>query len=294
MDLQIRKKISSLLWEYFPKFQATRKLKRNGFSIDWNNPKDLNEKIQWLLYNTDISEWTRLADKFLVRDFVKERGLEDILVPLYGRWYDAEDINYDSLPEKFVLKCNHDCGSYHIIDKTAGFNKIEINKDLNERLRYRWGETNGEIHYKKIEPCIIAEKYLESSDYSFSTSLVDYKVWCFNGNPYCIFVGYGRTKDSLYINVYDLDWNVHPEYSVFDNHFRNGNGLVPRPKSLEEMIEDAKILSKGFPEVRVDFYDIDGKLYFGEMTFTSGQGMMPYFTKKYLLEMGNQILLPKK
>lgn len=289
----IKRSIQKFLWKNFPEVVINHEWKKKGKTFDWENPQGLNEKIQWLLVKTDTSEWTRLADKYLVRDFVKSRGLEDILVKLYGKWDRAEDINYDSLPQKFILKCNHDSGSYHIIDKNIGFDKENINKDLNDHVKREYGVNTGEIHYMKIKRCIIAEELLESKTDTFSKSLVDYKVWCFNGKPYCIWATYNRTKDATYADVYDLEWNVHPEWSVFTEHYRNGHGQVPKPKSLEQMLAAAATLSEGFPEVRVDFYDVDGKLYFGEMTFTSLSGRMDYYTDEFLKELGDQIILPQ-
>lgn len=293
MSSKIKTKIQKFLWKHFPKTVISYEWKKKGKTFDWESPQGLNEKIQWLLVNTDTTEWTRLADKYKVRDFVKERGLEDILVKLYGKWDKVDEIDYDSLPDKFILKCNHDSGSYHIVDKKKGFDKDAINKDLNEHVKKEYGVNTGEIHYLKINRCIIAEELLESKTDTFSNSLVDYKVWCFNGKPYCVWATYNRTKEATYADVYDLDWNVHPEYSIFTDHYRNGHGQVPKPKSFGKMIDAAAKLSAGFPEVRVDFYDVDGKLYFGEMTFTSLSGRMDYFTDEFLKELGDQIILPQ-
>lgn len=266
----------------------------SGHKIDWNNPRDFNEKIQWLMCFSDTSEWVRLADKYLVRDFVKERGLEHILTKLYGVWDKAEDINYDELPEKFVIKCNHDSGSTHFVDKSRGFDKNQINKDLSYRLKQKFGYVSCEPHYNRIKPCILAEELLENRDISFSSSLIDYKFWCFDGKPYSLCAYYNRTSESTYVNEFDLEWNVHPECSVFTSHYRNGMGKVPKPKNFSKMIEYAGILSKGFPAVRVDFYNIEGRIYFGEMTFTPSAGRYDRYTKEYLVELGNQIVLPAK
>lgn len=267
-----------------------------GRRIDWSNPVDLNEKIQWLICFSDTSEWSRLSDKYLVREYVKSKGLGEILPALYGVWSDADEIELDALPDRFVLKCNHDSGSVFIIDKshTTDFNSIR--QEINRRLKRKFGYDCCEPHYNKIMPKVIAEELLESSDSDvmFSSSLIDYKVWCFNGEPYSFLVCYGRGEGKVFINAYDLDWTVHPEYSVFDNHHLDGNGKVNKPKTYERMLECARTLSSGFPEVRVDFYEVNGKLFFGEMTFTSLAGRMTYYTEDYLKQMGNQIILPHK
>ena len=149
----------------------------------------------------------------------------------------------------------------------------------------------GEPHYLQIKPVVIAEKLLIDKENTFSTSLVDYKVWCFNGKPYCVWACYSRTKNATYVGTYDLDWNYHPEWSIFTDHYKDGGPVVPKPKSFDEMMDAAKILSEGFPQVRVDFYDVDGKLFFGEMTFTSNGGFMQFFTDEFLLQMGKQMKL---
>ena len=241
---------------------------------------------------TDTTIWTRLADKYAVRDFVKSRGLENILIPLLGKWDDANDINYDQLPDMFVLKCNHDSGSVYVINKDKGYDKNIINENLNKHLHYKF-RSKFEEHYSYIQPCIIAEEYLEQTDINFTNSLVDYKIWCFDGKPYSIWACYNRTHECTYVNVYDLEWNCHPEHSVFTHHYRDGKGKLPKPKSLKEMLNVASVLSKGFPQVRVDLYNIDGKIYFGEMTFTSASAIMDFYTPDYLVELGNQVVLPQ-
>ena len=264
-----------------------------GYKVDWNNPKNLNEKIEWLICYGDTSMWPILADKYKVRNWIKEKGYANLLTKIYGVWDDASIIDFDRLPDKFVLKCNHDSGSCYLIDKSRGFDKKRIVKDTNAHLRQKFGYRLCEPHYNKINPKVIAEEYLEN-DAPFSASLVDYKVWCFDGKPYCIFVAFSRTHEHIYTNVYDLNWQVHPEWSVFSDHYMDGGGVVPRPIVLDEMLKVASDLSKGFPEVRVDFYMVRDRLVFGEMTFTSDCGRMGYFTKEFLLELGNQIVLPDR
>ena len=268
--------------------------KTYGYKIDWDNPRDINEKIQWLICFGDTSKWPYLADKYLVRDYVAQNGYAHILPNIYGHWDDATNIDFDSLPDQFILKCNHDSNSWHKIDKSKGYNKKEIVESLNYHLKRKWGYVNCEPHYNKIKPLIIAEQLLESKQDTFSSSLVDYKVWCFDGKPYSIWVCYNREHHWAYVNSYDLSWRVHPEHSIFTDHYRNGKGVVPKPEKLNEMLEAASALSKGLPEARIDFYIVDNRLYFGEITLTSMYGRMDFYTKDYLVELGNQIVLPKK
>lgn len=258
-----------------------------GRKIDWNNPQDLNEKIQWLICFSDTSLWTRLSDKIQVREYVREKGLGDLLVPMLGTWKRSADIPYDELPERFVLKCNHDSGSTHIIDKNTDREQVnqELDRALGTLLGYRFGET----FYNPIPPTILAEEYLDSG----SERPVDYKVWCLDGKPYCILTCFGRTKKYLYINVFSTSWEPRTDVCIYSDHFRDGKFQAPRPSRLEEMLAAAETLAQGFPEVRVDFYEIKGKLYFGEMTFASASGIMEYFTRDFLLEMGAKVTLPK-
>lgn len=268
--------------------------KWKGYKVDWEHPRDINEKIQWLLCYSDTSMWTLCADKYRVREYVKSKGLEDILVPLLGVWDKPEEIDFESLPDKFVIRCNHDSGSTIIVDKSKGFDPDAIRSELAIHLKDRFGYHGGELFYNKIKPRVIAERYLEQDIPMIQGAPVDYKVWCFDGKPYSIWVNYNRTREWTYINVYDLDWNLRPEVSLFNESFRDGGGLVPKPACLDEMLSVAGTLSEGFPEVRVDFYISGGKLFFGEMTFAAVAGHMRRFTDDYLQELGAQCHLPEK
>lgn len=297
---RITKKWNEFLVDYFTKYVLSKYWYRDfHYRLDWNNPKDLNEKIQWLILNSDTSEWSRLADKVAVRDYVKEKGLGHMLIPLLGVWNDARKIDFDNLPDKFVLKCNHDSASVKIIDKFVGFDKKKIIEDFNNKLRVKFGYLSCEPHYNRIPPMIMAEEYLPIDGAGISTTPIDYKIWCFNGKPYIVWVAYNRDNAHGHVDVeqYDLKWNYHHEWGRFTNHYRDGGGKVPCPKSFDDMLNAAKLLSEGFPEVRVDFYDVSGKAYFGEMTFTSDCGRMPFYSKDFLLQMGELVdlsLAPRK
>ena len=265
--------------------------KEFGYPIDWKHPRDINEKIQYLLVNTDTTRWSMLADKVLVRDYVKECGLEDLLVPLYGVWKSAKAIDFDSLPQRFVLKCNHDSGSTMIIDKSQNIIDYPGIRAFYAACLKRDYGYQGELHYRRVKRRILAEQYLEEKGGPEIKTPVDYKVWCFHGKPRYIFVCYGRTPCHVFVNVYDLDWNCHPEYTVDEDIYYTGDGHLPKPQSLPSMLRAAEILAGDFPEVRIDFYEIDGKPYFGEMTFTSMKGMMKYYTPAFLKEMGDWVIL---
>ena len=153
----------------------------------------------------------------------------------------------------------------------------------------KYGYRHGEMHYNGIVPCILAEAYLDSGD----AVPVDYKVWCFDGKPWCIWACHGRTADHVYVNVYDLDWTPRPEASVYTDHYRDGGCSLPKPATLPQMLEAAARLSEGFPEVRVDFYEVDGKLYVGELTFYTSAGFANFSPDKYNRIFGDMIKLPE-
>lgn len=255
-------------------------------NIDWTTPRDLNEIINYLAFKTDTSIWSKLADKYRVRDYVKEKGLADILVPLLAKYDAPKEIDLKKLPNQFVLKCNNGSGDVIIIKDKTKISPSEIKNQITRSFQSQFGLETAEPHYRKIKPCIIAEEYLPSS----GISIVDYKIWCFNGEPYCILTTSNRNheKHSVDINVFDLKWNRMNVYMA--ERFRN-NIFVPKPKHLDKMLSYAKILSNGFPEVRVDFYEVNDKVYFGEMTFTSQSGRMDYFTPEFLKIMGQKIKL---
>jgi len=266
-----------------------RKLFRRKLNL--THPQDLNEKILWLSLFSDTSEWTRCADKYAVRSFVEERGLKDVLVKLYGKWDTAEDINWDALPKSFVLKTTNGSGTVLVVKDKSKLDIPATVNLLNNWLKKKIGEETTEFHYCNIVPRLIAEEYIEQTEKEnqISSSLIDYKIWCFNGRAYYIWTCINRLKDSTYVSMFDREWNYHPEMSVFNEHYRESKLLVPKPEKLNEMLDVAEKLSEGFPEVRVDLYYTNGMIYFGELTFTSLGGTMNFYTRDALLEMGNKI-----
>lgn len=260
---------------------------------DLKHPKDLNEKINWLKFNGDTSMWPMLADKYAVRSYVRDKGFGDTLTKLLGKWERPEDIDWENLPESFVLKLNNGSGDVVVCKDKSKLDIPATVAHFSKVMKIRCGFETSELHYTKIKPLVIAEELLDSSTQpAGSSSLVDYKFWCFDGEPYSVWACYGRTPSEVYVNLYDLEWNVHPEVSVFTGHYKDGKGAIPRPESLPRMLEIASALSKGHPQMRVDLYEVDGKVYFGELTLTSAGGYMKYFTQDYLIEMGNKVKLP--
>lgn len=290
--------VTLVKWRYVALFKKKLNLK---------NPQDINEKILWAKLYSDTSRWTELADKYKVRQYVEELGLGKHLVKLYAVWTDAKEVNFDALPESFIIKANNGDGK--------GTNKIIRNKSLQTQTdrqqliktinqwlkRKNIGALHAEPQYKDIPPRVIAEELLPLP--KGATSLTDYKIWCFYGKAHYIWTCSERSDsgNSAHVMTYDREWNAHPEYSVFNSDYLKGEPMT-KPKNLEKMLDIAEKLSAGFPELRVDLYDIEpdkeeGHIYFGELTFTSQGGLMDYFTPEFLLELGSKFSIgdfPKK
>lgn len=260
--------------------------------LNLNAPKTLNEKILYLSLKTDTSLWTKCADKYEVREYVKSKGLENILVKLYGVWENPNDIDTALLPEQFILKTTHGSGDVEIVKKRSIANWKQIKTLFGKRLNKEYGALEGGIHYMRIKPRIIAEELLlnDAESQKHSSSLIDYKIWCFNGKAYYIWTCSNRINGKMDVMTYDRDWSAHPEYSIFDKKHPRGE-LIPKPNNFEKMIAVAEKLAEDFPVVRVDLYNIAGKIYLGELTFTSTGGMMYYYSPEFQLLAGNLINL---
>ena len=234
--------------------------------INWRQPKNLQEYALTILFNksTDLDLYARLADKIEVRKFVEDRIGQQYLTILYGTWTNAKEIDFGTLPNRFVLKTNNGCGTNFIIkDKSI----IDINRVVNELnywLKYPYGALTGQIHYSRINPKILAEEYLEQSIEKDSLPY-DYKFFCYKGVPRYVLYYEGRSLNGHITPnmLFDMEWN---EISEAVN--RPINHKVNPPISFEEMKQCVKQLCSGFDFVRVDFYEINGRPVFGEMTFT--------------------------
>lgn len=264
--------------------------KTTGKKMNWKHPVDFNEKINWLKLHSDTSLWTLCADKYKVRDFIKQKGYGDLLVPLLGKWERAEEIDFAKLPNRFVLKTNHGSGDVIVVKDKNKINFDNVRKILNKNLKTPYGKYQGESHYLGIPPCIIAEPLLIQNS-NVSCSIIDYKIICFNGKPYCTLCFFNRKDGHYDFELHDLNWGYHPECLVFNEHSRDGKGVIDKPYSYDLMLKAASDLSKGFPQVRVDFYEIDGKPLLSELTFTTTGGCITYLTDDFLKELGEQIKL---
>lgn len=254
------------------------------------NPKDINEKINWLKFYGDTSMWADLADKYKVREFIEQKGYKETLVKLYGKWDSAKEIDWEALPNEFVMKANNGCGDIIICKDKSKLDKNQVIEHFNKTLSKIYGIESGEPHYASIKPCIIAEELLDKEKQNIiSNSLVDYKIFCFNGEPYYTFIVANRNSPITNIAFYDNNWCDISEQLVPSKHYSPLETKVPKPRNFDAMLEMARTLSQGFPITRVDLYEVDGCVYFGELTFTPLGGYMDYFNEKMLNLMGSKI-----
>lgn len=258
-----------------------------GCDLNLDNPKTYNEKLQWLKIHDRNPKYTEYVDKYRVRDIVARTIGDEYLIPLLGVWDTPYDINYDDLPDQFVLKCNHDSGSVVICRDKDSLNKDAVNSKLSKCLKqnlYYWCR---EWPYKDVKPCIIAEKYMEDE---ITLELRDYKFFCFDGRVRALFIAKDRQVEGedTKFDFFDEKYN----HLDLTNGHPNAEHIPEKPMNFELMKELAENLSAGMPHVRVDFYECDGKVYFGEMTFSHWSGMVPFKPERWDEIFGDWIKLP--
>lgn len=259
-----------------------------GFFPNLKEPKKFTEKLQWykLYYRKGLL--TACSDKYKVRDYIKSKQLDHILVPIYGVYDCANKINFDSLPSQFVLKTNHGSHTNIICTDKSKLNIEKSRKNLQEWLTTWQGKVGREWSYYDIEPKIICEKYLEKDQ---NNDLVDYKFFCFSGKVFCLYVIIERfLSDGIKLGIYDRNFKKLP-YKRSD--IRDINKSIGKPKNFEKMIKIAETLSSDFPHVRVDLYNIDGMIFFGELTFYDGSGYEGFIPDKFDYILGKEFILPK-
>lgn len=284
----IRERYYEFLGRHWPKYlMKTWYHTLYGERMDLDHPQDIDEKLSWLKLHADMSLWTRCADKSAVRSYVEERGLGFTLNEVYGVYERAEDIDFGTLPQSFVVKTTNGGGgtSVMIVKDKATVNIAEARRTLNSWLKRTVGYRYYEPHYIAIPPRLIIEKYLAPN--AGEHSLVDYKFNCFNGQPTSVFLCSDRHfYEHVCYSIYDLDWHLYPE--KMKPKYRTTK-IYKRPVSFNRMVEYSKELSKDIPFVRVDWYEINGKPIFSEMTFTPGGGFQNFYTKDFRLELGRQL-----
>ncbi len=258
-----------------------------GYSLDLKNPTTYNEKLQWIKLYDRNPLMTKCCDKYQVRKYVESKGVQNILNDLLWVGDSAKDIPYDRLPDQFVIKVTHG-STFNIICKDKSkLNRREVEKKCSKWLRAKFLPCYGEWFYGIEPPKIIVEKYLEDE----SGDLRDYKVYCFHGEPRYISVDSGRGSEGHYKNIYDTEWNLLKGYEMA---YPSSNIPESKPEKLEEMLEIARILSTDFLHARVDFYFVQGKIVFGEITFTNSAGFGNVSPRAFAVEMGSWLKLPSE
>lgn len=273
---------------YFKKFHR---------KINWEHPEDLNQWINWLAFNTDTSEWSRLADKYAVRAYVAEQGYENILIPLLSVWDSPEEIDLTNLPMQFVLKMTNGCGDILIVKDKRTASLTEIRQHFAKLFTHSFGRNTAEPHYMRIKPRIIAEALLNADcQETESTSLIDYKLFTIGGVPsYCLIIKNRHGLTHMEIDLYRLpNWEPCSHLLCYDNHYSVSDSIMMRPKTLNQMIKIASDIAGSHPVVRVDFYEVSGQVYFGEMTFTSAGGRISYFSDELQKELGGMVHIETK
>lgn len=262
---------------------------QTGQTLNLDNPQTFNEKIQWLKVYDHNPLYTTLVDKQAVKGWVADKIGKEYVIPTLGVWNSFDEIDFDTLPSQFVLKCTHDSGSVCICQDKNTFDKQAAKIQLTQALK-RSGHWYGrEWPYKNVPHKIIAEKYMIDTK---TQELRDYKFFCFNGEPKMLFVASDRQNpnEETKFDFYDLDFKHLP----FTNGHPNSRKSIEKPHAFEEMKNLARTLSQNIPHVRVDFYEINGQIYFGELTFSHYSGFVPFEPAEWDKKIGDWLKLPAK
>jgi len=263
-----------------------RFVRKCHYEPDLNEPKTYNEKLQWLKFHWYDPLAEQCADKIEVRKYVAQKGFEHCLIPMLGTFSSAKELDLSALPEKFALKAAHCSGMVLLCTDSSRFDRAAAEKECRRWLKINYFHYSAEWVYKKLKHRIIAEQMLETPD---GKPPVDYKIYCFHGEPKCVMVASGRMEKQLCMDFFTPEWERLP----FTRH--NPNSKIPpeKPEMLDEMLEMARTLSEPFPHARVDLYCIHKKIWFGEITFFPATGMQPFDPFEYDLLFGSWLDLSK-
>jgi len=279
------------LYNWMPdkKFLETKFKIQMGKKLNLDNPKTFNEKLQWLKLYDRNPLYTTLVDKYAVRQYIKDTIGEEYLIPLVGGpWKTFDEIDFDALPDQFVLKCTHDSGGLVICRDKSKLDKEKARRKIEKCLKTNYYYGNREWPYKNVPPQIIAEKYMTDT---LTAELRDYKFFCFDGMVKALFIATERANETEETKFDFFDENF--QHLPFTNGHPNAAKLPEKPKRFELMKELAAKLSKGIPHVRVDFYEVDEKVYFGELTFFHWSGLVPFNPPEWDQKVGDWITLQK-
>ncbi len=272
-----------------------RKFKNTlGYDLNLDNPKTFNEKLQWLKLFDQKPEYTLMVDKYLVREYISKTIGKQYLIPLINVWETPDKIDFSLLPEQFVLKCNHNSGiGMYICRDRSMMNVSKVKAALKKGYKENYYLENREWPYKNVPKRIIAEKYMSDdtrfTDKGRTTGLTDYKFYCFHGEPKYLYVSQGlEDHKTARISFLNLDWSF-ADFRRID--YLPLERLPKKPVNYMEMLQIARILSQNIPFLRVDLYEIQKKIYFGELTFSPCAGMMPFDSRESDLKLGNLLQL---
>lgn len=257
-------------------------LKKIGMPLNLNNPQTFNEKLQWLKLHDRKDVYTSMVDKYEAKTHAAKIIGNEYIIKTLGLYNNFDEINFDLLPDKFVIKCTHDSGGLVIVKDKTTFDKRKAKRIIDKSLKRNYYYVGREWPYKNVLPRIIIEEYIEDE---VNNDLIDYKIMCFNGQPKVIFTCTDRYSDALKVTFFDLDWNKLP----FERHYKSSNKVIAKPKNLKKMLDLSRKLSKGIPFVRIDWYEVKNKLYFGEYTFYPGSGFEEFRPEKYDLILGKNL-----
>jgi len=252
--------------------------------LDLKNPKTYNEKLQWLKLYDKKPEYSDMVDKYEAKRVVANLIGEQYIIPTIGVWEEFADIDFKQLSEQFVLKTTHDSGGVIICKDKSKLDIAAARKKINFRLKHNYFNYDREWPYKNLRPRIVAEQLMVDEN---GMELKDYKFFCFDGEPKAMFIATGRPHDTRF-DFFDMDFNHLP----FTNGHENATNPIHKPQNFELMIELARKLSVGIPHVRVDLYSINGKVYFGELTFSHWGGMVAFEPEEWDYTFGSWLNLP--
>lgn len=260
-----------------------------GYPLNLDNPQTFNEKIQWLKLNNRKPEYTDMVDKIDAKKYVESLIGSEYIIPTIGTWDSVDEIGWDSLPNQFVMKCSHDSGGIIVCKDKSKLNIEEARRKLTDGWVSNYYKYYKEYPYREVKPRLIAEEYMEDES---GYELKDYKIFCFDGEPKFLFVATDRQKkgEEVKFDFFDLEWNHIP---VRNGH-ENAKSPIPKPKNFELMLELARKLSKGKTHVRVDLYNCNGKIYFGELTFFHFSGLTSFVPQEWDYKFGEYFNLPIK
>ena len=253
-------------------------MKTFGRPLNWDNPQTYNEKLNVSKLYMPSALKTRLADKIAVREWIREKIGDEYLIPLLGVYDSFDDIDFDSLPDKFVIKCSHDSGSYTIVKDKSKLNIRMLRQKYKIFMKRNYGWYSLEMHYRDIKPKIVIEQFIDNA------AVNDYRFYCFDGKPYyCAVDFYDNLHKRNARNIYDMNWDIQP----FILQYPNYTGQIKRPENFDELKKIALRLAEGFGHVRVDLYPAGGKIYFAEMTFTHAGGFQKLIPDEWDYKLGS-------